>query len=88
MSKKFKFKYSWNRLRFYLGVLLLLFYLVLGFLFIFTNTWSDLLPDTRFIIGISLIIFGIFRFYVSYRRFVNKKIRITLQKEKNDEKPA
>jgi cytochrome c biogenesis protein CcdA len=86
MTKRLKRKYTWNRIRFYLGILLLLFYLVIGCLFLFSDTWSDMLPRSRYIIGIVLILFGLLRFYVSYRRFVNKKLRINLQHENDDKK--
>jgi hypothetical protein len=84
MTGKYKLKFGWNRLRFYFSFLLLIFYLVVGFMFVFTETWADLLPDSRFFIGIFLMLFGVARFYVSYRRFINKKLRITTQKEKHE----
>jgi hypothetical protein len=76
MSFKIIVKHSWNRLRFYLSFLLLAFYLFIGTLFLFTNTWIDLLPQGRIIIGITLILFGLLRFYVAYRRYIKKMIRI------------
>jgi len=75
-----KWQYGWNKLRLYFSYFLLAFYLIIGSLFLFTETWADLLPKGRFIIGIILTLFGIFRFYVAYRRYKRKKIRI---KEKN-----
>ncbi|HRG51822.1 MAG TPA: hypothetical protein PLL00_03225 [Bacteroidia bacterium] len=71
-----KLQYGWNKLRLYLSYFLLAFYLFIGGLFLFTKTWADLLPKGRFIIGIILTLFGIFRFYVAYRRYVNKNIKI------------
>jgi hypothetical protein len=76
-------KLSWNKLRFYLSFLLLAFYLTIGFLFLFTDTWIDLLPQGRNTIGIGLILFGSLRFYIAYRRYINKLLRIkTSLKEK------
>lgn len=76
MGFKIKFKYSWNRLRFYLSFLLLAFYLTIGFTFLFTDTWIDLLPKGRNIVGIVLVLFGILRFYIAYRRYIKKLLRI------------
>lgn len=84
MSFKIKLKYYWNRLRFYLSFLLLAFYLTIGILFLFTDTWKDLLPKGRGLIGIVLVLFGVLRFYIAYRRYINKLLRIktaVLQKE-------
>lgn len=75
-----KLQYGLNKLRLYFSYILLAFYLVIGGLFLFTKTWADLLPKSRFIIGIILTLFGIFRFYVAYRRYVNKNIRIKEKK--------
>ena len=81
------FRKTFNRLRFYSGYLLLAFYLVIGILFLFTDTWSGLLPKGRPLIGISLILWGILRFYVAYRRYINKAVRLTLaSKTKEDAK--
>ena len=76
MSFKIKLKYSWNRLRFYLSFLLFAFYLTIGIMFLFTDTWIDLMPKGRSIIGIVLILFGALRFYIAYRRYINKVLRI------------
>ena len=76
MSFRIRLKYSWNRLRFYLSFLLFAFYLTIGVLFLFTDTWIDLLPKGRSIIGIVLVLFGSLRFYIYYRRYINKIIRI------------
>ena len=86
MSFKVTLKYSWNKLRFYLSFLLLAFYLSIAFAFFFTNAWVDLLPKGRVVIGIVLFLFGILRFYVAYRRYINKKRKITYTIEiKKDE---
>lgn len=84
MGFKIKLKYSWNRLRFYLSFLLLGFYLTIGILFLFTDTWIDLLPKGRGIIGIVLILFGALRFYIAYRRYINKILRIKLALESKE----
>jgi hypothetical protein len=78
-----KFKRSINRVRFYLSFLLLGFYLTVGFMFLFTEVWADLVPKGRYLIGLLLIVFGVLRFYVAYRRFDNKNIDF---KEKDDVK--
>ena len=46
-------------------------------MFLFTDTWIDLLPKGRSIIGIVLILFGSLRFYIAYRRYINKILRIS-----------
>ncbi len=76
MSFRIKLKYSWNRLRFYLSFLLFAFYITIGVLFLFTDTWIDLLPKGRSVIGIVLVLFGCLRFYIAYRRYINKILRI------------
>ncbi|MCE3281112.1 MAG: hypothetical protein K0S44_3303 [Bacteroidetes bacterium] len=78
-----KLKKGINRVRFYLSFLLLGFYLTVGFIFLFTEVWADLVPKGRYLIGLLLIIFGILRFYIAYRRFDNKNIDF---KEKDDVK--
>lgn len=83
-----KIQYGWNKLRLYFSFLLLAFYLIIGGLFLFTKTWADLLPKGRFIIGIMLTLFGIFRFYIAYKRYINKNIKIEKKKFlKENEKP-
>lgn len=76
MSFIAKTRTSWNKLRYYLSFLLFAFYLVIGGTFLFTETWSDLIPKGRTMIGIFLIAFGIIRFYVAYRRYINKLARL------------
>lgn len=75
-------------MRFYWGFVLLAFYLVVGVLFLFTDTWADLLPKSRFPIGIILILFGILRFYIGYRRFTGKAGRIRLKEEEKNKNAA
>lgn len=84
MSFRIKLKYSWNKLRFYLSFLLFAFYLTIGIMFLFTDTWVDLMPKGRSIIGIVLILFGALRFYVAYRRYINKLIRIKTKIESKE----
>ena len=84
-----KLQYGWNKLRLYFSYILLAFYLVIGGLFLFTKTWADIHPKSRFIVGIILTLFGIFRFYVAYRRYANKEIKIkerNLLKDNNKQK--
>ncbi len=80
----FKFQHGWNRIRFYLSFLLLAFYIIIGVLFLFTNQWVDLLPKGRFITGIILTLFGILRFYVAYRRYATKHIKIKNKKNSHE----
>lgn len=75
-----KIQHGWNKLRLYFSYFLLAFYLFIGSLFLFTKQWADLLPKGRFITGIILTLFGIFRFYVAYRRYANKKVKIQEKK--------
>jgi hypothetical protein len=76
MNSKINIKHGWNKLRFYLSFLLLLFYLIVGIVFLFSNVWADLLPKGRSIIGIVLILFGVLRFYIAYRRYKDKSTLI------------
>ncbi len=75
-----KWLFGWNALRFYFSFLLLAFYLVVGSLFLFTDQWSDLLPKGRYITGIILTLFGILRFYVAYKRYARKRVKIKEKK--------
>lgn len=84
MSFRIKLKYSWNKLRFYLSFLLFAFYLTIGVMFLFTDTWIDLLPKGRGIIGSVLILFGALRFYVAYRRYINKVMKINTKIESKE----
>ena len=76
MSVKIKIRHGWNKLRFYLSFVLLAFYLIIGCVFLFTDTWIDLLPNNRSVIGIALVIFGVLRFYIAYHRYSHKLKRI------------
>jgi hypothetical protein len=83
MTFHIKVKHGWNGLRFYISFLLLAFYLVVGFLFLFTDMWIDLIPQGRLLIGILLMLFGAVRFYIAYRRYKKKQVVIdALRKEK------
>jgi hypothetical protein len=87
MSNKPRVSFVWNRMRLYASVFLLAFYIIVGGVFLFSDTWKDLLPNGRFAIGIVLILFGILRFYVAYRRYMRKDSTIREKiKEKADEK--
>ena len=72
MSSKIIFLRGWNKLRFYFSFLLLAFYLTLGFLFLFSETWVDMIPKGRAVIGLILVLFAALRFYVAYRRYKYK----------------
>ena len=78
MTTRIKIKKRWNALRFYLSFLLLLFYFVVGGIFLFSDIWADLLPQGRSIIGIILILFGALRFYIAYRRYATKNKTIEI----------
>lgn len=80
------FRFKINKLRFYSSFLLLVFYIIVGSLFLFTEIWQDLLPKSRFVIGIILILFGILRFYIAYRRYINKKIKLNTSTKTNEDK--
>ncbi|MBA3705474.1 MAG: hypothetical protein H0W84_06110 [Bacteroidetes bacterium] len=85
MSFKIIIKHNWNKLRLYLSFLLLAFYLTLAFLFLFSDTWVDLIPKGRVIIGLVFLLFGSLRFYVAYHRYKNKHIKIKALKESIDQ---
>lgn len=85
MNFKIILKNIWNKLRLYLSFLLFAFYLTIGILFLFTDTWSDFLPEGKEIVGLVLILFGILRLYVAFKRYQNKHKHIKthfLQKNK------
>jgi cytochrome c biogenesis protein CcdA len=72
-----------NKLRFYLSFVLLGFYLTVGFIFLFTEVWADLVPKGRYLIGILLILFGVLRFYVAYRRYMTRSHYYKTKEEKD-----
>jgi hypothetical protein len=76
MSTRIKLKHAWNMIRYNLSFMLFSFYLTVAFLFLFTHMWEDLIPKGRTVIGLGLLLFGAFRFYVAYRRYKSKKNRI------------
>jgi hypothetical protein len=80
-----RFRHFINKIRFYSGYLLLAFYLTVGILFIFTEMWADLIPKGRALIGISLILWGVLRFYVAYRRYINKALKISQSSKAKDD---
>jgi hypothetical protein len=85
MHLKIRIKHIWNRLRLYLSFSLLVFYLVMGCLFLFSDEWIHFISKGREIIGTTLVLFGILRFYLAYRRFKHKHIHIkTLISEKKE----
>jgi hypothetical protein len=89
MSLKVLLHTSWNKLRLYLSFLLLVFYLIVGFLFLFSDIWANILPKGRGLVGTILVVYACFRFYISYRRYKRKHLKIQIlkeQKKKNKEK--
>jgi hypothetical protein len=76
MSTSIKIKHGINHIRFYSSILVFLFYLVVAILFLFTNTWIDLVPNGRGTIALVLFLFGSFRFYIAFRRFNSKRLHI------------
>lgn len=86
MTKNIKFSLRWNQIRLFLSIFLLAFYIVVGGMFLFSETWNDLLPTGRYIIGSVLILFGILRFYIAYKRYVRKdKILLEIKEKLNEE---
>ncbi len=79
MNFKIAVKHSWNKLRLYLSLLLFIFYLIIGILFLFTDIWDDFLSRGKEIIGIILILFGVLRLYIAYRRYTQKHKHIKVQ---------
>lgn len=77
MDFKITLKNIWNKLRLYLSFLLFVFYLVIGILFLFTDTWIHFLPEGRGIIGSVLISYGVLRLYIAYRRYKKKHKHIS-----------
>ena len=91
MNFKITLKNIWNKLRLYLSFLLFAFYLTIGILFLFTDTWSDFLPEGKEIVGLVLILFGILRLYVAFKRYQNKhkhiKTHISQKQKQKTEEP-
>lgn len=83
--KKINLQHGWNIFRYFFSFFLLAFYLIVGGLFLFTEIWTDLIPKGRFIIGLILTLFGLLRFYVAYKRYANKKIKIKEKKKRLEE---
>lgn len=81
-----KARHLLNKIRFYSVFLLLAFYIGVGLVFIFTDIWADLLPKSRFLIGIILILWGILRFYVAYKRYLSKAMRLHQLSKREDVK--
>lgn len=83
--KRINLQQVWNIFRFFFSFFLLAFYLIVGSLFLFTDVWADLLPKGRFITGIILTLFGLLRFYIAYKRYANKKVKIKEKKTRLEE---
>ena len=75
----FTVKHVWNKIRWYLSFLLFAFYLVIGSLLLFTDTWSNILNKGREIVGLALILYSVLRFYIAYRRYRRKHKHIKTQ---------
>lgn len=75
----FKIKHFWNKIRWYLSFLLFAFYLIIGFLLLFSDTWSSILIKGREIVGIALILYSILRFYIAYKRYKRKHKHLKIQ---------
>ena len=71
----------WNKLRLYLSFLLLVFYIIVGCLFLFSDIWAGILPRGKEIVGAALLSFAALRFYIAYRRYKSKHIKIQVLKE-------
>jgi amino acid permease len=82
MSFRITLIHIWNKIRLYLSFLLFVFYLIIGILFLLTDTWIDFLPQGRGIIGSVLITYGVFRLYLAYRRYKNKHKHIEILSSK------
>ncbi|MES2286627.1 MAG: hypothetical protein V4547_13145 [Bacteroidota bacterium] len=86
MDFKIAIKNIWNKVRLYLSFVLFVFYLVIGILFLFTDTWIHFLPDGREIIGSVLISYSVLRLFIAYRRYKKKHTHIkTLSPKKKKE---
>jgi len=72
----FGIKKGWNAFLFSFSFPLLLFYLTMSFLFLFTDAWFDIIPQYRILIGLIILGFAVLRFYISYNRFKNKRVKI------------
>lgn len=81
MSLRLKIKHIWNSLLLQLSFFLLVFYLTVGALFLFSDIWADIVPKGREIIGGALILFACLRFYTAYRRYKTKREKIQALKE-------
>ncbi|MCE9540854.1 MAG: hypothetical protein K8R85_16795 [Bacteroidetes bacterium] len=83
MDFRIAVKHIWNKLRLYLSFLLFVFYLVIGILFLFTDTWINFLPEGRDIIGSVLISYSVLRLFIAYSRYKKKHSHIkTLSQKK------
>ncbi len=69
---KITITHIWNKLRLYLSFILFIFYLIIGILFLFTDTWIYFLPQGRLVIGSVLILYSFLRLFIAYRRYKKK----------------
>ncbi|MES2140271.1 MAG: hypothetical protein V4511_11240 [Bacteroidota bacterium] len=86
MDFRITIKHIWNKLRLYLSFMLFVFYLVIGILFLLTDTWINFLPEGREIIGTVLISYSVLRLLIAFRRYKKKHRHIkTLSPKKKKE---
>jgi hypothetical protein len=60
--------HSANRFRNYFGFIMVLLYIIIGGLFLFTNIAADTFPDYRTGIGITCITYGTIRAFMTWRK--------------------
>ncbi len=86
MNFKVIIKHAWNKIRLYLSFLLFAFYLTIGCLFLFSDAWISFISKGRELIGGSILLFGIIRFYIAFRRYKHKHQHIITLHPKNKQK--
>jgi uncharacterized membrane protein HdeD (DUF308 family) len=59
---------SANKIRYYSGFIMVVIYLALGLLFLFTDIAENTFPANRKPIGVIFIVYGIFRAIVSVQK--------------------
>jgi hypothetical protein len=62
------FQRSTKSLKNYFGLVMAFVYLLSGILFLFTPTFEEVFPENRNTIGIVLLAYALFRFYISLKR--------------------
>jgi len=59
---------------FYFGIIMISIYLLMGLAFMFTNVFATVLGTNKFYIGLALVIYSIFRLWMTFRLFRSKKV--------------